>query len=148
MTLTSALEDLQETTLEAISGILRRLEYLARLKDRGGDYVHWGFVRVHGDLSAKKALAQSHRSLVSEVLSTPIRNLLQDVEKSSALAEMPPVSYVERLCDAGPQLLPAAPAAGSSRHLSSVLHALLCLSRVQRQGATPPASWPPQPPGR
>ena len=66
MTLHSALEDLQETTLRAFTGCLNRLEYLSGLRDKEGSYFHWGFSRVYGDLAAQKALARAHRSQLSQ----------------------------------------------------------------------------------
>jgi hypothetical protein len=139
MTLISALEDLQETTLRAITGCLRKLEYVAGLRDKAGTYTHWGMVRVHGDETAEKALAQSHRALLSDVLSTPLRNLERDVEENSELAGVPAKLYLERLSGGTPQLLPPNPGAGSARHLSSVLHALSSLLPHRTPGAIPPA---------
>jgi hypothetical protein len=130
MTLTSALEDLQATTLKAVSGTLQKLQYLAGLRDSEGNYKHWGLARVHGESAAKKALAEEHRLLVSEVLSTPIPRLLADVEKCSEQAGLLPVAYLEQLSQ-GPDLLPAEPSAGAAHHLSSVLHAL---SRLMSSG--------------
>jgi len=46
MTLKSAFEDLSRTTLKAIAGCLRKLEYLAGLRERERDYLHWGFRRI------------------------------------------------------------------------------------------------------
>jgi len=147
MTLFSALDDLRNTTLRAISGVLRRLEYLSRLKDTGGGYAHWGLAHVHGDGSAEKAMAQAHREHVSRVLSTPLRDLVEDIQLSSESAGMAPSLYVERLCKQGVELLPAEPGAGAGRHLSSVLHALSMLVRSPR-GANRRASRPPQSPDR
>ena len=142
MTLHSALEDLRNTTLRAISGVLRRLEYLANLKHTAGAYAHWGLARVHGDPAADQAMAQAHRRQVSQVLSTPLRELLQDVERSSQQAGVSPKAYLERLHRQGVALLPEEPQAGTGRHLSSVLHALSILvtsPRVAiRRAAEPP----------
>jgi len=139
MTLISALEDLQETTLRAINGCLRKLEYVAGLRSQAGTYTHWGLVRVHGEGCADKALAQVHRALLSEVLSTPLRNLERDAEQSSQLAGIPPKVYLERLSGGSSRLLPPSPGAGSARHLNSMLHALSSLLPHQRPGAIPPA---------
>jgi hypothetical protein len=148
MTLFSALEDLRNTTLRAISGVLRRLEYLAGLKNREGSYAHWGLAHVHGDSVAEKTMAQAHREHVSRVLSTPIRELVQDVQLSSQTADMAPSLYVERLRRQGVELLPPEPGAGAGRHLNSVLHALSILvkspRRASRRAAAPPRS-PAQP---
>jgi len=139
MTLHSALEDLQETTLRAFAGCLNRLEYLSGLRDNGGNYEHWGLARVYGDLAAKRALARAHRSLLSKLLAMPIRSLVEDVKQSSEVAGIAPVAYVERLATTTPNLLPHGPGAGSARHLSSVLHALSSLLKNPKAGANPPA---------
>ena len=97
MTLHSALEDLRSTTLSAISGSLRKLEYLARLRDRRGHYDHWGLARVHGEFAAAKALEQEHRLTAATVLTTPIQAFLEDMEQSSRMEQMTPVQYLTRL---------------------------------------------------
>lgn len=139
MTLISALEDLQETTLRAIVGCLRKLQYVAGLRKQDGTYTHWGLVRVHGEGTAEKALAQAHRALLSEVLSTPLHHLEEDAEQSSELAGVPAKTYLEQLSGESSELLPPSPGAGSARHLSSVLHALSSLLRHQRSGPIPRA---------
>ena len=139
MTLHSALEDLQETTLRAFAGCLNRLEYLSGLRDKDGSYFHWGFSRVYGDSVAQKALARAHRSQLSKVLAMPIRKLVQDAEQSSEVAGVSPAAYVERLATTTPNLLPPGPGAGSARHLSSVLHALSSLLKDPKADANPRA---------
>jgi len=139
MTLISPLEDLQENTLRAIPGWLRRLEYVARLRDKEGGYGHWGLVRVYGDRNAAKALSQAHRDVLSQILSTPLRNLVRDAEQSSEPSGVPPGAYLEQLSAGGPDLLPESPGAGSARHLNSVLHALSSLLKHQTPDASPPA---------
>ncbi len=128
------MEDLRTTTLDAISGSLRKLEYLAALRTLEGNYYHWGLARVHGELAAGKALEQEHRLVVSLVLATPIQLLLEDIEKSCRIDQMTPMQYLAKL-KSEPGLLPPNPGAGSEEHLSSVLDALSSLVRDQ-QGAT------------
>ncbi len=154
MKLRSAIDDLHDTTVEALDGSLRRLEYFGglRSKDRenskdkekkkDGEYEHWGLSRIHGDLPAMKALAQTHRSLISQILATPIRLLLQDIDTSSALAGVAPVDYMEKLQLQNPDLnlLPPAPGPGSVRHLNSVLQALSALAKSRTRNATRRAS--------
>lgn len=136
MTLNSALEDLRATTLKAISGTLRKLQYLAGLRDSSGTYTHWGLARVHGELAAAKAIAEEHRSLVSTVLATPIEGLIADVKQCSELAGLPPQEFVKQLAH-GPDLLPPEPGAGAAGHLSSVLHALSSLLSSNLAGSSP-----------
>jgi len=140
MTLKSALEDLSRTTLEALSGCLRKLEYLAGLRQSKGNYRHWGFSKVYGEAPAMKALTAAHRIAVSEVLSTPLRNLLEDVEASSQETGVGTERYLESLTKKEDELLPNDPGAGSARHLNSVLHALLGLARSRERNATRRAS--------
>jgi hypothetical protein len=142
MTFKSALEDFRETTLEAISGCLRRLDYLSGLRDRTRreQYEHWGLSRIHGDFQSQRALTEAHQSLVSEVLSTPIPKLLEEAQQSSAVAGIPPTAYLERLRNRGAALLPATPGAGSTRHLNSVLNALSGLVKNRKPDAIRRAS--------
>jgi hypothetical protein len=138
MTLNSALEDLRSTTLKAISGSLRKLEYLAGLRDPEGSYTHWGLARVHGTLAATRALEQEHRLLLAGILATPIQRLLADLEQSSRTAGVTPAQYLERLTQ-DVDLLPPHAGPGSELHLNSVLHTLSSLAATP-QGAIHPAS--------
>lgn len=140
MTLKSALEDLSRTTLKAVSGCLRRLEYLAGLREGEGTYRHWGFRKLHGATNANQAITTAHYEAVSEVLSTPLGSLLQDVEDSNQTAGIEVESYLEKLANNSEHLLPKDPGPGSARHLSSVLHALLGLERNRERNATRRAS--------
>jgi len=140
MTLKSAFEDLSRTTLRAIAGCFGKLEYLAGLRAAPGDYEHWGFGKVYGQLTANKTLATAHRDAVSEVLSTPLKDLLEDVEKSSQSAGVEVEGYLQSLSRRNAELLPKDPGVGSQRHLSSVLHALLGLVRNRERNATRRAS--------
>ena len=138
MPIFSPQEDLQKTTLKAIGGSLRRLEYLAHLRDKEGGYSHWGLSRVYGDLRAKRALADAHRAQLSLILATPLRNLEKDVRRSSDEAGLAPGVYLEKLSRSAFQLLPPNPGAGSARHLSSMLHALSSLLKARGPGANRP----------
>jgi hypothetical protein len=142
MTFKSALEDFRETTLDAIVGCLRRLDYLSGLRDRADqeEYEHWGLARIHGELQSQKALGEAHRSLVSEVLSTPIPALLEDAHRSSGVAGIPSATYLDRLRERGGALLPSTPGAGSARHLNSVLNALSGLVKNRKPDAIRRAS--------
>ena len=138
MTLNSALEDLRETTLKALTGGLDRLEYLAGLRDREGNYTHWGLARIHGEPAATKALVYEHHTLVSRILATPIKTLLEDLELCSRCAGVAPAAYLKHL--SGLYLLPPDLGAPAQRHFNSVLHALSSLAVARSQGATRLAS--------
>jgi hypothetical protein len=140
MTLKSALEDLSRNTLRAVSGCLRKLEYLAGLRDCGDNYKHWGFGKVYGQAGANKALSTAHHEVVSEVLSTPLGTLLEDVENASQSDGVKTADYLKKLAQRSELLLPNDPGPGSARHLSSVLRALLGLERNRERNATRQAS--------
>ncbi len=125
--------------MKAVAGVLGKLEYVAGLRHAKGRYEHWGLARTHGEVQAQQALAETHRSLLARVLRTPLRYLVEDIEVSSQSKGVPPASYLEDLKGGHSDLLPSEPGAGSARHFSSVLHALLSLIK-SRRGAIPPAS--------
>ena len=137
MTVTSPLEDLYRSTLRAISGLLRRLEYLGGLREPGGaTYSHWGFARVYGEIPAERTLKQAHRQTLSEVLSTPIEQLAGDAGISGKGTGVSAPVYIEQLSGKKDALLPDEPGAGAKRHLSSVLHALSALEKTRTADAT------------
>ncbi len=137
MSLLSAIDDLLVNTLTAIPGLLDRLEYLSGLK-AGEHYAHWGLIRVHGERAAQRALTDAHALVLSEVLRTPLRKLVEDVESACAASDRLPSVYLEGLYRNYSSLLPEEIGGGSSRHFSSVLHALSALA----SSAEPPATRP------
>ncbi len=136
MTFKSAFEDLTRTTLQPISGMLGKLDYLSSLRVVGGSYVHWGLVRVHGESAAQQALAEAHRSMLTRILRCPLQRLVEDLEVSSQPKGITPQVYLQNLW-ATPDLLPPQPNTASARHFNSVLHALSSLAQTPG-GATRP----------
>jgi hypothetical protein len=130
MTLKSALQDVKETTLAAVSGLLGKLAYLASLRRRQGRYEHWGMELIHGPESAERALKTAHTEVVADVLRTPLESLVADLEESSRATGVAASAFVEGMREHLDELLPgddhASPAA---THLSSVL---LALSRLEK----------------
>ena len=147
MTLKSALQDLRETTLAAISGLLAKLAYLGSLHRREGGYLHWGMSLVHGEEASNRALKVAHTEVLSTVLRTPISELVEDLHESSQDSRKTADAYVADMREQFSELLPAPEDTASARHLNSVLIALSSLEKTQKR-ATPSASLPPQPPAR
>jgi len=131
MTLKSAMQDLQDRTLRAVSGLLGKLRYLASLRGPDGSYSHWGLERVHGQSATERALKDAHRGVVSSILRTPLHRLVQDVEQSVG-SQDGSVDLLQDLEKHSAELIPPTPGAGTERHLSSVLHGLLRLVRHRR----------------
>jgi hypothetical protein len=130
MTLKSALQDVKETTLAAVSGLLGKLVYLASLRRTQGRYEHWGMELVHGPESSERALRTAHTEIVARVLRTPLPALVEDLEESSRANGVAAQVYVEGMRNRIEYLLPGerqdSPAAS---HLSSVLLALSSLEK-------------------
>jgi hypothetical protein len=147
MTLKSALQDLRETTLAAISGMLARLAYLASLRRHEGGYLHWGLSLIHGEASSERALKAAQGEVLSSVLRTPISDLVEDLRESSRNSYKTPEAYVEDMRERFTELLPSAEDAASAAHLNSVLTALSILEQTQKS-ATPSASLQSLPPAR
>jgi hypothetical protein len=138
MTLLSALDDFLETTLAALPGLLTKIEYLSGLR-ADGDYAHWGMARVHGEQAARQAVAQAHSMVIAEILRAPLRKLMEDAEATSTAKEQDASEYLESLCRQPAVLLPERVGGGSTRHFSSVLHALSALARNQQRATRPSA---------
>lgn len=139
MTLKSALQDLRETTLGAISGLLAKLAYLASLHRREGGYRHWGLSLLHGEESSDRALKAAHTEVLSTVLRTPISDLVEDLRESNRGSDAPAGAYVDGMREQFSQLLPSPEDTASARHLNSVLVALSSLEKTRKR-ATPSAS--------
>jgi hypothetical protein len=133
MTLRSALQDLRETTLAAVSGLLATLAYLASLRRREGGYMHWGLSLVHGEEASDRALKTAHSEALSAVLRTPMKELVEDLRESSLQSEKNAVAYVEGMRDQGTELLPSPQDDASAKHLNSVLVALSKLEQNQKR---------------
>jgi hypothetical protein len=130
MTLKSALQDVKETTLAAVSGLLGKLAYLASLRRAHGGYEHWGMELIHGPESSERALKMAHAEVVAGVLRAPLASLVEDLEESSRNSGVAANSYIEGMRERFDDLLPGerqdSPAAS---HLNSVLLALSSLEK-------------------
>jgi hypothetical protein len=130
MALKSALQDVKESTLAAVSGLLGKLSYLASLRRAQGRYEHWGMEKVYGPESSEHALRTAHAEIVAGVLRAPLAVLEEDLEESSRAGGVEAQAYVEELRNRFEDLLPGerknSPAA---THLNSVLVALSSLKK-------------------
>lgn len=136
MTLKSALQDVKETTLSAISGLLAKLAYLASLRHAQGRYLHWGMELIHGQESSERALKTAHSEVLAGVLRTPLETLTEDLAESSRQSGVKPKIYLKQMQDCFEDLLPEGKQnTPVSTHLNSVLVALSSLER-HRERAT------------
>jgi hypothetical protein len=133
MTLKSALQDLRETTLAAVSGMLAKLSYLGSLRRREGGYRHWGMSLVHGEEASDRALKAAHTEVLSTVLRAPIADLVEDLRECSQDSRAPAGAYIEGMREQFDELLPTPQDAASARHLNSVLVALSSLEKNRKR---------------
>jgi hypothetical protein len=146
MTLKSALQDVKETTLAAIRGLLGKLSYLASLQQAPGGYQHWGMETVHGAESSNRALRTAHAEILSRILRTPLAVLMDDLEESSRATGVTAQSYVGQMNQRFEDLLPGDRRdVAAASHLNSVLAALSSLQKTQGR-ATRSTSSPLPPP--
>ena len=130
MTLKSALQDVKETTLAAVSGLLGKLSYLASLRRAQGRYEHWGIQTVHGLESSERALKTAHAEIVSGVLRMPLARLEDDLQESSQESAVAAQAYVEGMRESFDNLLPGdRKDSPEASHLNSVLVALSSLEK-------------------
>ena len=130
MPLKSALQDVKETTLRAVSGLLGKLAYLASLRHGNRRYEHWGMEAVHGAESSEKAIRTAHAEVVASVLRAPLSTLIEDLRESSGSSGIAASAYVEELRGNLDNLLPdGRQNATVSTQLNSVLQALSSLER-------------------
>ncbi len=136
MTLKSALQDVKESTLAAVSGLLGKLAYLASLRREHGRYEHWGMESVYGQESSQRALKTAHSEVLTGILRTPLALLLEDLDHSRKSSGLPAQIYVEAMGSQFEDLLPdGRQNTPASSHLNSVLLALSSLER-NRERAT------------
>jgi hypothetical protein len=148
MTLKSALQDVKETTLAAVRGLLGKLAYFASLRRDHGRYEHWGMQAVHGAESTERALRTAHSEVVAWVLRTPLPVLVDDLAESSRASGVNADVYIAQMRGSFTDLLPGERKdTPTVRHLNSVLVALSSLEKT-RGHATPSASSPLPPPDR
>ena len=130
MSLKSALQDIKETTLSAVSGWLGKLAYLASLRGGQGRYEHWGMESIHGPESSERALRQAHSEVVTRLLRTPLPSLVEDLKESSEGSGIAGFEYVEEMRGHFDDLLPEGRQnTPVSTHLNSILVALSSLER-------------------
>ena len=120
----NASSDLKKSTLRSITGLLAKLVYLSELRKSDGKYRHWGLSRVYGEDNAEQAIKTAHCDTVTEILRTPLKQMVEDAVTSSQESGMRPEAYAADLSARGTELLPESVPCHSARHFNAVLHAL------------------------
>ena len=126
MPLQSATDDFLDCSLPAVPGILEKLRYIAGLQE-GDGCGHWGLARVHGRVSATRALKEVHRKIFASVLREPIAQLWEDTIQACRARKQEPAEYILELSEQWKSLLPDTRQHASELHFVAVLRALSSL---------------------
>lgn len=121
-------DDFSKKTLSSVPGTFGKLLYVAGLRQKNGEYFHWGMARKHGETNANAAIGQNHTSLFLAVLRMPIRSLWEEVRGLAQEQSTDAQEYVGRLTEKGELLVPNQLEGGTRRHFNSVLLALCSLA--------------------
>jgi hypothetical protein len=127
--LRSAFEDFEEKTLSAVPGLLGKLRYIVLLHNDRGAYSHWGLAKIHGSDTAERAIRSSHRTLVTQILRTPLRELADDLQQSAISADVKEFEFLSTLEAPMNDDLPAQNFRASEKHFTSVLRTLSALAQ-------------------
>lgn len=122
---------LSENALSALPGPLARLEYMAKLRNADGQYSHWGLSKMYGEADVRRGIAETHQSVLSEVLGAPFPDLEQELKADSGA--LPIRSLSRNLA----WLMPPRPPDGCKQHLQLVLFVLSSLAQRPRSDAGP-----------
>jgi hypothetical protein len=140
MNLFSPSEDLAVRTLKHVHGTVRRLFYLATLRDKDGNYRHWGMARVFGDEASTLAAQEAHREVLNEMLRKPLEELWRELASAEANQGEQVRSQIEELAASGRLVVPPGCSEAAECHLSSVLHALRELAQTPAGNSNRPAA--------
>jgi hypothetical protein len=126
--LTSPFSDFTDNTLNAVPGMLGKLEYVAGLRQQNGNYFHWGMARRHGERTANEAIAAAHGKIFRALLHIPLQTLWEEVCRLSGERGSSATEFMKELLGYKEGLLPLQLNGGSKRQFNSVLAALSSLA--------------------
>jgi len=123
----NAVEDVSRS-LEALSGRFSQLLYLASLRDRAGDYQHWGLSREYGEARARAAFSHLHRTTYDSFLQADLSELLLVLRKCCERNGRDPEAVLTELIHEG-AVKPTGVQEHSVMHFNYVLASLLALAQ-------------------
>jgi hypothetical protein len=138
--LSSPFEDFSNTTLQAVSGTLGKLVYLAGLRDSDGQYTHWGLARRHGSQTANTTIADAHANIFSQLLRTPLSSLWNEVSELASAQGSDAIRFMNEVRQGSRGLVPSDLRGGSRRHFNSVLLALSSLAAASPEAIAGPGA--------
>jgi len=135
MPLFSATEDFARRTLSVMPGLLSRLAYITGLLDEKGNYCHWGLARTHGALAAAEAMHRAHTEVLTEVLRTPLSQLMREVQDPQQVALGVPQLLLSKSAPVQ-SIVPAGLHAATLSHAKATILALRALQDARNRRQT------------
>ena len=101
--LESAIDDLNDRSLDCIETKFAKLVYLASTRDYNtGHYHHEGLARKFGEEIAERALAETHRRIFDALALLPIETLLEELERYIHSTRVPYEEVLDAWCNLEP----------------------------------------------
>lgn len=135
MKLRSAFDDFMRGTLAALPSVWQKIDFLGTLRTDAGRYEHWGMEHVYGERAAQDAIAKAHSEVFTEILSTPIQQLLAEASQVEAEQGGTFLSHCNQE-RRNPRLIPEDPGGGEGRHLAFILRTLSLLARSRAKSSS------------
>jgi hypothetical protein len=127
MGMRNPVEDIRRS-LGALPGLLSQLMYLASLRDRAGQYQHWGLTREYGEGRIAAAFRHCHRNTYDGLLQSDLSELLATLGRQCEENGQDPKGIItELLHEAGAR--PEGTQEHAVKHFNYVLASLLALSQ-------------------
>jgi hypothetical protein len=123
----NAVEDVSRS-LRALPGRFSQLLYLASLRDRAGDYQHWGLNREYGEARTRAAFSYLHRRTYDSFLQSDLPELLSVLRMCCEKSGRDPEALVSELFHEG-AVKPSGTQEHSAMHFNYVLASLLALAQ-------------------
>jgi len=123
----NAVEDVSRS-LRALPGRFSQLLYLASLRDRAGDYQHWGLNREYGEARTRAAFSHVHRTTYDSLLQADLSELLSVLRMCCEKSGRDPAALITELFHEG-GVKPSGVQEHSAMHFNYVLASLLALSQ-------------------
>ena len=119
MSIKTPLEDFLKTTMAAMPGYWYKLVYLAGLRSSSQKYGHWGMARRYGLRASHPAISAAHSDLFLQLLSTPVKKLVEDASASSETENQ--AHFLEELWESRGRMIPTDLGGGSAKHFEVTL---------------------------
>ena len=115
-------------SVRALPECFSQLIYLGSLRNKNGEYEHWGLTREYGEEKTRNAFAQTHLAAYERLLQMRFSGLIEVLQEHCAHSGMDCRLIVDHL-SMDSKLTPSRVQEHSAMHFNYVLASLLALSQ-------------------